>query len=224
MNPIAAMLNMFIDPAESAKAFGQKFAWIWPLLVSGAIVGAVSFMMSPIAFEVMRRNPPGNLTAEQLERSAGMMQTIGKITAVFAPVMLGVMAVIGAALIMAACAVLDLKPKFAEVFTMLSFGSVIHALGAAAGFAVIKLKGDDLNSIADLRPALGLDIFFHEGLPKPILGTLNYFSIFNIWYIVVIALAFAALAGTSKGKAFAATAPAWMLGWFFAVIGSFFQR
>ena len=118
----------------------------------------------------------------------------------------------------------DLKPKFPEIFTMLCHGTLIQALAAVAGFAVLKLKGDDLNSVADLRPAFGLDIFLHEGLPKPLLATLNYFSIFNIWYIVVIAIAFATLAKTTKGKAFAATAPNWILGWFFAVLGSFFQR
>ena len=110
MNPIAAMLNMFIDPAESAKSFDRKFAWVWPLLSSGASLGAIGFMMAPMVLEVIRRNPPGNLTAEQLERSAGMIEMTSKIGALFAPISLGVMAVIGALLILAASTVLDLKP------------------------------------------------------------------------------------------------------------------
>jgi hypothetical protein len=48
----------------------------------------------------------------------------------------------------------------------------------------------------------------------------SFFSVFEIWSIVMLALTYAALTRSSKGKAFFATAPAWIVGLVFAVIGS----
>jgi hypothetical protein len=71
-----------------------------------------------------------------------------------------------------------------------------------------------------MTPAFGLDIFIPaHGV---LLTLLNFFSIFQIWSLVMLALALASLAGSSKGKAFAAITPAWLIPLIFRIIGSMF--
>jgi hypothetical protein len=61
--------------------------------------------------------------------------------------------------------------------------------------------------MAELRPALGLDIFLPEGTNKYATAFLGYFSIFEIWWIVMVVLVFSTSFRVSKGKAFAAVLP-----------------
>ena len=85
------------------------------------------------------------------------------------------------------------------------------------------MKGEDIQSVQELQPPFGLDIFF-SGLKGPLLAILNFFSIFQIWYILILGLALAYMAKTSKGKAFAAITPALLVQLVFRVLGSFFQQ
>jgi fumarate reductase subunit C len=52
---------------------------------------------------------------------------------------------------------------------------------------------------------------------------LNFFSIFEVWYLIVLTLGLAALAKVSKGKAFFAITPAWVLLLLFRVVQALLQ-
>ena len=85
----------------------------------------------------------------------------------------------------------------------------------------MRTKGDEITSQEQMSPAFGLDIFIPaHGV---LLTHLNFFSIFQIWSLVILALALAALTGSSKGKAFAAITPAWLIPLIFRIIGSLFS-
>jgi hypothetical protein len=86
------------------------------------------------------------------------------------------------------------------------------------------MRGDEIQTVEELRPSFGLGLFFHEGIGKPALAVMDYFSIFTIWYVVILSLAVACLTGSSKGKGFAAAAPAWLIGLLLVVGISFLQR
>jgi hypothetical protein len=119
---------------------------------------------------------------------------------------------------------MDLRTKFRDHFSLLAHGSLIGAIGYLAGFAVIRLKGEELQSMQELRPAFGFDLLLADGANKYLHAALNYFSLFTVWYIVMLTLTLAAMAGISKGKAFAAIAPVWILGLVFAMVGAMFGR
>jgi hypothetical protein len=56
-----------------------------------------------------------------------------------------------------------------------------------------------------------------------VLGTvLNFFSIFEIWYLVILVFGLSYLAKCSKGQAFAAITPAWLLPLAFRMVGAMF--
>jgi uncharacterized membrane protein YfhO len=77
-------------------------------------------------------------------------------------------------------------------------------------FTVINLRANEPQKLSDLSPALGLDLVLN-GLSKPMMALVSYFSVFNIWYIIVLSLGLSFLSGCAKSKAFLATIPNWLL-------------
>jgi hypothetical protein len=75
-----------------------------------------------------------------------------------------------------------------------------------------------------LQPALGFDIFLPEGTNKFLMAFLGYFSVFEIWWIVMLVLIFAAAFRVSKGKAFAVIAPLVLLSLLWRVGAAALQR
>ena len=154
----------------------------------------------------------------------GMIQTMQKVGVFASPVIMAGILALSAAILLGSCSVLSMRATFRDLFSLVCHGSLIGMLQTIAGFVVIRMKGDEIQTVEELRPSFGLGLFFHEGIGKPALAVMDYFSIFTIWYIVILSLALACLTGSSKGKGFAAAAPAWLLGLLLVVGLSFLQR
>lgn len=221
---LAGMLNIFIDPAAAVVQVRRKLSWLWPLLIASAITVTIQYLMIPVAIRIMQLNPPGGMTAEQLERSMGVIQMTQKIAVFASPLLMAGMLALGAAILLGACSVLGLRARYLDLFSLGCHCSLISMLQQIAGFFVIRMKGDEIQTMEELQPSFGLGLFIHEGVSKPMMAVLNYFSIFMIWYIIILGLALACLTGSSKGKAFAASAPAWLLGLLLVVGISFLRR
>ncbi len=219
---IFGMFNIFIDPGSAAKYIRLPWSWLWPLLLGGLIIGTCMYQTVPMSLQAMQYEPPNNMSPEQLQKSLPMIEKTQRFMAFFMPVMIGLMTALIAGILSAACAVMDVNSKFRDNYALLTTSGLIGAVGYAAGFLVLKMKGDSIQSMRELRPAFGLDLFMPEGTNRFLLAVLNYFSIFTIWYIIILGLTFACLYKTSKGKGFAVTAPVWMVGILFALIGAIF--
>ena len=149
-----------------------------------------------------------------------MMSKIG----VFAtPITTGLMMALSAGLLAGACAVLDIKASFHKIFTLVAHCGLINAVQAVAMYVVLSLKRDEIQSVQQLIPHFGIDLFLGDGANKQLAAMLGYFSIFQIWYLVILALGLAFLAGVPKGKAFAAITPVWLLGLIMRIGSSFFS-
>ena len=221
---LAGMLNIFIDPAAAVVQIRRKLSWLWPLLIASTVIATTQYLLIPTTLRVMQLNPPGGLTAEQLERSMGMIQMTQKIGVFASPLLMAGMLALGAAILLVSCSVLGLRASYRDLYSLVCHGSLITMLQQVAGFFVIRMKGDEIQTIEELQPAFGLGLFIHEGISKPMMAALNYFSIFIIWYIIILGLALACLTGSSKGRAFAASAPSWLLGLLIVVGISFLRR
>ena len=219
---LSGMLNAFVDPQATAKQAVKKGFWIWPLLILCVAVGIYSWLMAPITLQVMQTNPPPNLTHEQFEKAYPMIKTMTYSGAIIGPVFVVLIVLLSAWLVNLTCTVLGVQTKFRHVFSLVSACSLITILQLVASYVVVRMKGEDIQSVQELQPPFGLDIFF-SGLKGPLLAILNFFSIFQIWYILILGLALAYMARTSKGKAFAAITPGWLVPLLFMVVASFFQ-
>jgi hypothetical protein len=214
---LMGMLNIYIDPAAAVKQIRRKLSWLWPLLIVSVVIFIVQYLLVPTTMRVIQMNPPGGMTAEQLERSLPMIQTVQKVVAFAIPLFMAGMMALGAAVTLGTCSVLGLRSSFRDLFSMASHCSLITMLQVIAGYFVVRMKGDEIQTVQELRPSFGLGLLIHEGVSKPVMAVLDYFSIFMIWSIVITSLCIACLTGSSKGKGFVAAAPSWLLGLLFFV-------
>ncbi len=219
---VSGMLNAFIDPAAMAKQAAKKGFWIGPILLLSVVAVVFSLLTVPIALRVTQLNPPPNLTHEQFERAYPMMKTAYYGFSLGSPIIIVTLLLLSAWLVGVLGSITGVEAKFSGIFSLMSACSLISMLQIVASYIVLSLKGDDIQSVQELQPPLGLDIFFGglKGVPYAIL---NFFSIFEIWFIVVLGLGLASLSRTSKGKAFLAITPAWLLPLLLRMLGAALQ-
>lgn len=204
---LAGMGNFFIDPAGAAPRIFSKWFWVGPLIVFSIVSIGASSMMMPIMRHVMEIAPiPPNVPPEQYRRSMEMGLKIQGIAVYLAPVIGAVLFAIQAAILLGMSSIMSVPAKFRSMFNLVAGCSLIQLLASIAGLIILKAKGD-VSTMAELRPALGLDIFLSDSSNKFLAAFLGYFSVFEIWWIVMIVLILSAAFRITKGKAFAVVLP-----------------
>ncbi|HEY6990057.1 MAG TPA: hypothetical protein VH369_16800 [Bryobacteraceae bacterium] len=212
------MFYFLYDPAEAAQYVRGKWFWVGPLVVFSAVSIVVGLLMTPIIQHVLEVAPvPDGVPPERYQRGIAIGMTIQRVAVFLAPLIAAVIFSIQAAILLGGSAICSVRAKFRELFNLAAGCGLIQALTLIATIIVLKAKGE-IASRAELRPAFGLDIFLPEGTNRFLTAFLGYFSVFEIWWIVMLWLTFAAAFRVSKSKALAAILPlillnlAWRLG------------
>ena len=218
---IVGMFNAFVDPAGLAKAAKTKMFWLWPLLVTIIVTAVVLFMMTPYTLSISEaRLAQQNIPADRMEQARHISQIIANVIPFVAPIGIVVVLTIMAFFVNLTCSMAGVRTKFRDVFSLMSGCTLIVCLQTIATLVVLRVKGDEITTQEQMQPPFGLDIFIPaHGV---LLAVLNFFSIFEIWYLVILGLALAYMTGSTKGKAFFAITPAWLIPLIFKIIGSFF--
>ncbi len=221
----ANMFQFLIDPQSAARCVFRKHFWIAPLLLLSVITLVSTVMLQPIIDHVMDVTPaPPGVDAAQYQKSMGFARSAQHIGGYLSPLVIAAILAIQALIIFATCAGIGVKAKFGELFNLVCGAGLISlGLTSIANVIILKTKAD-VESLAELKPALGLDIFLPETANKFLLAFLGYFSIFNVWWIVMVILIFSAAYRVSKGKAAVAIAPAVILGLMLTLGGAIFKR
>lgn len=216
-------LNVFVDPKATAKRVPAPLSWLWPLIAVSIIYGVSAYLTLPftMAFVDLRISQQ-NVPAEQLERARNITHAIYQFIPPLTPVFVIVIVLLLALLVTGMGSVAGLRTKFRDVFSLMMACQLIQSLQAIAIFVVLRTKGDDITSQEQLTPPFGLDIFL-QNIHGGLLALVNFFSIFEIWYLIVLTIGLAYLAKTSKGKAFFAILPAWLVPMILRVIQGMFQ-
>jgi membrane protein, antimicrobial resistance system len=224
---IVGMFNIFIDPKAAARRIPAPLAWLWPLITLTAIYVVFGYLMLPyimtlIDLRINQQVTQQNTPLEQAERARNVAHMIYQFYPLMAPFFTILFVLLVAWLISAMGSIAGLRAKFRDVFTLVMACSLIPALQAAASYIVLHAKGDEITSQDQLTPPFGLDIFL-QNIHGALLALVNFFSIFEIWYLIVLTVGLAALAKSSKGKAFFAITPAWILPLILKVVQGMFQ-
>lgn len=223
MNALLAILNIFIDPAETVRRIrGNKLAWAAPILLGGVLMGLHNLTIAPLTLQALRNDPPAGLDAAKLDQMVGTMQAMSRFTAISAPIMFALMTLIGAAIIFAMCVIFTVNVTFPDVYNLMAHVGLVNALQTLAHTIILRSKSGAI-TLPELTPQFGLDLFVSPDAPKLLHGLAGFFSVFTVWHIIVLGIGFAALARIGKGKAFVVTAPSWIVGLIFALIGSLFR-
>ncbi len=221
---LIGMLNVFVDPSTTARKVPSKWSWVWPVAVLTIAYITISYLMMPYALQLVdAKMAERNMPAEQLQRAQSITHTMTKYTAPISPIFgIGMLALI-ALLIKALYSIMGIRPRYRDVFSLLAACALIPMLQAIAAYIVIRSKGDEITTTEQLAPPFGLDLLL-PGVKGVLFAIVHFFSIFEIWYLVVLALGLAYLTHSSKSKAFFVITPAWLLPLLFAMIGGLFNR
>lgn len=220
----ATMGNFLIDPAGAARRLNNKWFWIAPLIVFSVVSIFASYLILPIARHAMENVPmPANANPEQFQKGIAIGLMIQRIAMYSTPVIGAIFFAIQAAILLGAGAVFSVKARFGQLFNLVAGCSLIQLLSSLAGAVILKSKGE-ISNLAELRPALGLDIFLPEGTNKVLAAFLGYFTVFEIWWIVMMVLIYSIAFRVTKGKAFGVILPLIVLSLLLRIVGAVFQR
>lgn len=221
---LVGMGSFFVDPEGAARRIPHKWFWVGPVIVISIISVVAALLRLPITEHVMQNMPvPPNVSPEQFQRNLDLGLRIQQIAIWFTPLIVVIVDLVAALILLAMSSVLSAKAKFLSLFNLIAGCSLIQGLAAIAGIAILRAKGE-VSTVAELQPALGLDIFMPEGSNKFLVALLASFSIFEIWWIVMIVLIYSRAFRVSKGKAFAAIFPLVLLGMLVRLVGAAFAR
>ena len=226
LSGLLGMLDAFVDPAGMAKRVPAKLFWLWPVITLTIVYVVFGYLMLPYAMQLVdaRMNEQfsqGNVPPERMERARSVAHMIGQFSFLATPVFVILFIVILAWLVSLTGSVVGLRAKFRDVFSLMAACSLIQALQYIATYIVLRVKGDEIQNQEQITPPFGLDIFMQD-VHGSTLALLNFFSLFEIWYLVVLVFGLAYLAKSSKSKALIAITPAWVLPLLFRVVGAMF--
>jgi hypothetical protein len=220
---LVGMLNVFVDPKATAKRIPAPFSWLWPLIVLIVTYGAVGVLTAPYAISIADAQiAQRGLPPEQAENARRITHVISQVTPIATPVFILLFLAFFAWLAVAIGSIAGVRAKFRDMFSLMAACGLITALQAIATVIVVRTKGDEITSQEQLAPPFGLDIFL-QNIHGPLLGLVNFFSIFEIWYLVVLTIGLAALAKTTKGKAFFAISLSWVVPLIIKVVQAMMQ-
>jgi hypothetical protein len=224
LDDVVGMFSFFIDPQAAARRVYSKWFWVAPVILMSIIALTAGLMMQPIVRHVLEVTPPPpNVSPEQYQKSMSMGIKFAQIAVYFAPIGVLLTIAVDALVLFATCSVMAVKASFRSLFNLAAGTSLITTLASLATAAVLVGKGE-VSTQAELRPPLGLDIFMPESANKYALAFVGYFSVFELWWIVMTVLIISAAFKVDKGKAFFIVLPLVLLGLLARVGGAVFQR
>lgn len=218
-----AMLEIFIDPAGAVRRIDRSAPWLVPVLIAGIGAAVAGYLLMPLTVQVMAMNPPPNVPREQYQSALPIIEKGMRIMSLASPLLVAVKLLILAGVLKLMATLGGLDVVFKKIFSFVANAGMIIFLELLAAFAVIKAKAGDIQTMEEMMPALGLDLLIRVQLPKAMQAGLHFFSVFEIWYIVVLVVGFAALAKCSKSKAFLLTLPVWLIPMLFMMAAAMFQ-
>lgn len=220
---IVGMLNVFVDPKATAARVPAPFSWIWPVIVTSIIYIVFGYLMLPYTLALIDlRMSQQNTPPEQMERVRNITHMVTQFTVPATPLFVIALLALFAWLVGLFGSMIGMRSKFRDVFSLMAACSLIPSLQYIANYIVIRAKGDEITSQEQLTAPFGLDIIF-QNVHGPLLALLNFFSIFQIWNLIVLTIGLAYLTKSTKGKAFAAITPAWLLPLFLRIVQAMLQ-
>ncbi len=224
VSDLIGLPSFLMDPESAAKRVHSKWFWIVPLIVLGVIGIGIGLFMAPIILHVAEVAPLAEgVSPEQHQQAMSMVGMFTKVGVFLSPAIAAAIWAIGAALLLMVAAVTGTKARFGELFNLVAGCGIIQTLASIATAVILHFKGD-INTQAELKPALGLDIFMPEGTNKYLMALGGSFSVFQIWWVVMMALVFAAAFHTTKVKGFLSVLPLWVLMVLLTLLGAAFQK
>ena len=214
------MLHVFFDPAKTVKRAHRRSFWIWPFLLASAAGLFTELRLAPAALRILQSNPPLGFSAGDLQPILDMAGQVIWAFAFLSPVLLAVKLFGIAWVIVWTCKLMKIPARFLAVFNLVAACSLIYAIEDLAGYFWVQARIGQLHSLDQLQPSFGIGVLLSHAVGPILLAILNFFSVFEIWYLLILVLSISFLTGCSRGQAFAAITLVWLPSLIFAVFSA----
>jgi|GEM_PF-2179666 len=211
ISPAKGLIDVFVNPAALFGRLRDKPDWLIPLLVGAAVLLVVQYVMHPYAaratLSLINDSMPPQ-AAQSIRESAN--KPVGW-TIIFQPLGYAVMCLIGAGVLTGLAAMFTAAGKFKQIFSMFAFAKLVTIPAMALSLLVVVLRGvDSVNSMMDILWTLGPAMFVTEN--KLLFNILTQFSLFEVWYVILLVIGVEKVTGAKRGTAITTVAIYWVIG------------
>jgi hypothetical protein len=214
MTGLLDLFTIIYDPPAVFERVREKPRFWMPFLGLAILQIIVAVLMMPYTRAAMSQI----MQARGATPGSGAFAVFGII---FAPIGIAIPVLASAAILWMLLSVMAGEARFRSLLSVATYAGLTFVIAQLAGFAVLATGGGPsrVTSMADLRPAFGLDLLAPSAsfAVQTFLGAFNPFS---IWGLVLTGLGVAITHKTSKGTAFSVAFVALIVG---AVIAAGFS-
>jgi hypothetical protein len=209
MGAVLDLFNVLLEPTAVFERVRERPKFLAPFLVICVlqiVIGAINLPFTQAAMHAMAATRPA---APAGAPDPAKFAVIGLI---FVPVALVIAYLIGAGLLWILTSLMSGEAKFTTLLSVTTYTSITGVLLAVAGVAVLRLRGiDSVTSMADLQPALGLDLLVPDA-GRFLTAVLKAINPFSIWGLVLTAMGVTVTHKTTKGMGYAIATVAFLIG------------
>jgi len=219
---LQSIFDIFVDPFKVFARIDAGLAWWKPFILVTAVAMILGYLMLPFQRKMIELNPRG-LSEEQLQKTVDGFGKFAPVTLIIVPILLIITYLIVAGVVHLVINIMSSRSSFKKTLSLISFCGIITILEQIIGTVVLKMRGlESVESAADMKFSLSLAPLVGEG--KGLLNAvLQSFSIFQIWYYVVLILGIAAIFKISRKQAVIPTLLIWILSVLMILVGSKFS-
>jgi len=209
MGAVLDLFNVLLEPTAVFERVREKPKFLAPFLVICALQMIIGFLNLPFTQAAMHAMAASRPAAPAGAPDPAKFAAIGLL---FVPVGLIIAYVISAGLLWILTSLMSGEAKFIPLLSVTTYASITGVLLATAGVVVLRLKGiDNVTSMADLQPALGLDLLVPEA-GKFLASVLKAINPFTIWGLILTAIGVTVTHKTSKGTGYTVATVSFLIG------------
>jgi hypothetical protein len=204
MGGVLDLFNVLYDPAAVFARVKEKPRFWGPFVGLAVLQLAITALMIPYTralMEAMVQARGGTGAAPSWAAYVGIIT---------GPIFLAISLVLSAGVLWILASILAGEASFRHLLSVTAYVGITGLLMTVASLAVLKLSGGRVQTAADLRPGLGLDLLAPgaTGFLKTLLWMVNPFT---LWGLVLTGLGVAGTHNTSKGSAFTVATIAFLI-------------
>ena len=212
---LARLTGTLFSPGETFEDVNRKPTWIAPMIIGVCTVLASTFffqwrvnpdwdsiMRNRITKQMAARNQ--SLTEEQMQQQVGFAKSIAKFSPMIAAVVTPVFYLILAGIFALGLMFIQAKTTFKKILSVVAWSSAATGIVAVlVTMASLMIKNEEgLRSIDPTESAGVVPSNIAAFLPSETSAVIKSFAasidIFTIWFLILLTIGFAAIAGARK--------------------------
>jgi hypothetical protein len=184
MSAVFDVFRMLFEPTAVFERVRERPRVLAPILVLGGILLVIAILMMPYTRGVTEAAIQVQMQARGATGAPPNIQMWQWVGVISQPIALTVILLVGASVLWMLTSLVGGEGKFMTLWSVFAYSSVWYLIQTAVTLAVIMVKGkENIQSMQDLQPALGLDLLFPDakGFVSYLFKGINPFSLFLYW-------------------------------------------